>query len=361
MAVLSLKDIGDENLLKNFKEKRKIPYNKLMIRDYVIDYMENYFISMFDYKNFPASLPKEFAEKYFIYAGACATADVPADYNSGLYAGDTVFLMAQTADVPDVYGVGSKVILTSANGYNTVTDFDKCSFCWNNSAHTSLREFIMIASEAITNAFLALRSGVRYSKNHPIFKASSDKEVAALNKFWQDICNDEDSLAITSENVLEKAFSGQLDMAASSNVINLSDPTHNDKMQYLVDIIDSYMRWFYNIYGQDISGNGKRAQQTVDEVNGHTSLSFILPNDMLAHRQAWVEDMKAKGYLPDDAEIDFSAAFKVEQIKYQNEADINNDGILDNADINIEETETETETETGEKEGEADDETVNTD
>ena len=194
-----------------------------------------------------------------------------------------------------------------------------------------------------------------------IFKASSDKEVAALNKFWQDICNDEDSLAITSENVLEKAFSGQLDMAASSNVINLSDPTHNDKMQYLVDIIDSYMRWFYNIYGQDISGNGKRAQQTVDEVNGHTSLSFILPNDMLAHRQAWVEDMKAKGYLPEDAEIDFSAAFKVEQIKYQNEADINNDGILDNADINIEETETETETENSEKEGEADDETVNTD
>ena len=152
-----------------------------------------------------------------------------------------------------------------------------------------------------------------------------------------------------------------MDMAASSNVINLSDPTHNDKMQYLVDIIDSYMRWFYNIYGQDISGNGKRAQQTVDEVNGHTSLSFILPNDMLAHRQAWVKDMKAKGYLPEDAEIDFSAAFKVEQIKYQNEADINNDGILDNADINIEETETETETETSEKEGEEDNETVNTD
>ena len=202
-----------------------------------------------------------------------------------------------------------------------------------------------------------MRSGVRYSKNHPIFKASDDKEVAALNKFWQDICNDEDALAITSENVLEKAFAGQMDASASSNVINLSDPVHNDKMQYLVDIIDSYMRWFFSFYGQCIQGNGKRAQQTVDEVNGQTSLSFILPNDMLAHRKAWVEDMKAKGYLPETAEIDFSPAFKVEEVKYQKEADVDQDGDIDIETNNIEETGTDPE----KKEGAEDEETVDTD
>lgn len=328
MSVLSLKDITDQNLLKDLKARRKIPVTKLMIQDFVSDYIENYFISMFEYKNFPASLPQEFAEKYFIYQGCVATADIPETYNAGLYKGKTVFLSAQTAEEPDAYGVGSKVIITSANGYNNIVSFDDCSFGWNNSAHTSLREFIMLATNAITNAFLSLRSGVRYSKTHPIFKASDDKELEALNKFWQDICNDDDSLAITSENVLEKAFAGALP-AANSNVINLADPEHNEKLQYLVDLIDSYIRIFMSLYGQCIQGNGKRAQQTVDEVNGQTSASFILPNDMLACRRKWLEDMKAKGYVSEDAEIDFSAAFKVEQIKYQNEADADGNGELE--------------------------------
>ena len=357
MSVLSLQGCSDANILRNIKEKRKTPYSKLLIKEYCIDYMENYFCNMFQYKDFPKSLPQEFAEKYFMYQGACATARIPERYNTGMYAGDIVFLSAQPSEDPDAYGQGAKVIITSANGYNEIVSYDDCSFCWNNSAHTSLREFICIASEAITNAFLALRSGVRYSKNHPIFKASDDKEVAALNKFWQDICNDEDALAITSENVLEKAFAGQMDASASSNVINLSDPVHNDKMQYLVDIIDSYMRWFFSFYGQCIQGNGKRAQQTVDEVNGQTSLSFILPNDMLAHRKAWVEDMKAKGYLPETADIDFSPAFKVEEVKYQKEADIDGNGEIEETDINIEETGTDPE----KKEGAEDEETVDTD
>lgn len=353
MSVLSLKDLADQNLLKDLKARRKIPVTKLMIQDFVSDYIENYFISMFEYKNFPASLPQEFAEKYFIYQGCVATADIPETYNAGLYKGKTVFLSAQTTEEPDAYGVGSKVIITSANGYNDIVSFDDCSFGWNNSAHTSLREFIMLATNAITNAFLSLRSGVRYSKTHPIYKSSDDKEIAALNKFWQDICNDEESLAITSENVLEKAFAGALPASAASNVINLSDPDHNEKLQYLVDIIDSYIRIFMSLYGQCIQGNGKRAQQTVDEVNGQTSASFILPNDMLACRRRWLEDMKAKGYVSEDAEIDFSAAFKVEQIKYQNEADADGNGELETDIIETaEETITDGSTEEG---GEEDD------
>lgn len=356
MSVLSLKDLADKNLLKDLKERRKIPVTKLMINDFVADYIENYFISMFEYRNFPASLPQEFAEKYFIYQGCVATADIPEEYNKGMYAGKTVFLSAQTAEDPDAYGLGSKVIITSANGYNNIVSFDKCAFGWNNSAHTSLREFIMLATAAISNAFLSLRSGVRYSKTHPIYKASDDKEIESLNKFWQDICDDKESLAITSENILEKAFAGALPASAASNVINLSDPDHNEKLQYLVDIIDSYIRIFMSLYGQCIQGNGKRAQQTVDEVNGQTSASFILPNDMLACRRRWLEDMKKKGYVSEDAEIDFSAAFKVEQIKYQNEADANADGnidteVIETAGETVEEVE-DTETKEGADDGE---------
>jgi hypothetical protein len=36
--------------------------------------------------------------------------------------------------------------------------------------------------------------------------------------------------------------------------------------------------------------------------------------------------MKKLGLVPEDAEIDFSAAFKVEEVKYQKEADIDENG-----------------------------------
>ena len=45
MSVLSLQDCADANILKDIKARRKIPYNKLLIKEYCIDYMENYFTS----------------------------------------------------------------------------------------------------------------------------------------------------------------------------------------------------------------------------------------------------------------------------------------------------------------------------
>ena len=340
------------NILEDLKRLKKVPCTKAALMGYIIEVMENFFYSMFEYKNFPESLPKEYSERYFIWYGATATAEVPEQYNKGLYKGNVVYLHASPADEPDVYGIGSRCIVTSANGYCETKEFDDIAFGWNNSAHTNLSEFINLSASAIANALLTVRNDVIYAKNHPIYKARDDKEAAALNEYWRKVKDSDgsDDLAIASKNILDEVLEGT--PGASQNVINLSDPLTSDKLQYITKVVDDYMRWCFGLYGQTIQGNGKLAQQSVDEENGQTSTSFILPNDMLYQRRLWLDRMKAKGFVPETAEIDFSTAWKVEEVKYQKEADVDENGELEEVQPESEpETEPETQPES-EQEGE---------
>ena len=337
------------NILEDLKRLRKVPFTKLALQSYIIDIMENFFYSMFEYKDFPDSMPKEYAERYLIWYGCTAADKVPESYNKGLYKGSPVFLHAQPSEDPDVYGIGSRCIVTSANGYCETKEFDEIAFGWNNSAHTNLSEFIALSSEAIANALLTVRNDVAYAKNHPIYKARDDKEKGALNAYWKKVkdSDGQDDLAIASPNILDEVLEGQ--GTASQNVINLSDPLTSDKLQYITKVVDDYMRWCFGLYGQAIQGNGKLAQLSVDEVNGQTSTSFILPNDMLYQRRLWLKRMKAKGFVPESADIDFSTAWKVEEVKYQKEADIDDNGELEEVQTDeetAEETDKETVTET---------------
>lgn len=339
------------NILDDLKRLRKVPFTKTALKSYIIEIMENFFYSMFDYKDFPDSMPKEFAERYLIWYGAAAAGRVPDQYNKGLYKGDAVLMHAAPADEPDVYGIGSKCIVTSCNGYCDTKDYTEIAFGWNNSAHTNLSSFINLSSDAIANALLTVRNDVTYAKNHPIYKARDDKEAATLNEYWKKVKDSDgsDDLAIASKNIMDDILEGQ--SSASQNVINLSDPLTSDKLQYITKTVDDYMRWCFGLYGQTIQGNGKLAQQTVDEVNGQTSTSFILPNDMLYQRRLWVQRMKDQNLVPESADIDFSAAWKVEEVKYQKEADIDENGSIEEIQPG-EEPETQPEEEPETKEGE---------
>ena len=344
------------NILEDLKVLRKSKFNVINIQSYIIQIMENFFYSMFDYKNFPKSMPKEYAERYLIWYGEVAAGKVPEEYNKGIYKGEAVFLHSNTAGGDDgvgldIYGLGNQVIVTGCNGFNDVAGFDKYAVGFNNSAHKSLRKFIILSSEAISKALLSLRSGIDYSKNHPIYKARDDKEQAALKEYWKKVQNNDDELAIASNNIWDDLIESEGNVKIDK-VINLSDPELADKLQYIAKTVDDYLRWCCSLYGQNIQGNGKLAQQTVDEVNGQTSFSFVLPNDMLYQRKQWLERMKELNLIPTDADIDFSRAWKVEEVKYEKEADINEDGDIEEV------TETAETEEVTEKEGEEDEETV---
>ena len=326
------------DILNDIKRLRKLPFTKTALKNYIVDVMENFFYSMFDYKSFPDSMPKEYAERYLIWYGSAAADKIPETYNDGLYKGENVFLKADPSDDPDAYGLGSKVIVTSCNGYCETKSFEEVAFGWNNSAHTNLREFIALVSDALANALTSLRSGVGYSKNHPIYKARDDKEAAALNEYWKKVkdSDGDDDLAIASKNILDELEG--ITPGAAQNVINLSDPATSDKLQYVDRVVDSMIRRYFSLYGQSVQGGNKLAQESVDEVNGYTSTSFILPNDMLYQRRLWLDRMKALNLVPEEAEIDFSTAWKVEAIKYQKEADVDQNGELEEIQTETEKT-----------------------
>ena len=72
------------NILEDLKALRKSKFNVINIQSYIIQIMENFFYSMFDYKNFPKSMPKEYAERYLIWYGEVAAGKVPEEYNKGI-------------------------------------------------------------------------------------------------------------------------------------------------------------------------------------------------------------------------------------------------------------------------------------
>lgn len=352
------------NIFDDLKYMLKPKNLRLFSEKAIVRIIENFFFSMFEYKNFPDSIPRNIAERILIYNGCIAglkLSEADANrYNVGLYSGRDVVAPAQPAEDPDFYGLGSKFIVTSGNGFCKTFKPEEIAIGWNNSSFSTLKIIIYTCAHDIYNALSALRSGIRYTKQHPIYKAQDDKERAALAELWEKVDNEDEKLTITSQNILEQLLT-QGQTSEDNRRIDLTDPKLADKLQYVSKCIDDYMRWFLGLYGQTIQGNGKMAQQTVDEVNGQTSSSFILPNDMLHERKLWLERLKALEIVPEDADIDFSAAWKTEEIKYQKEADIDENGEVEELgeEAQIEEAEVSRETseevtETEEKEDKED-------
>lgn len=320
------------NIFDDLKYMAKPKNLRILSEGFIRRIIENFFFSMFKYENFPDSMPRNLCERILIYNGCIAglkLSDTDAKkYNTGLYAGNAVVAPAQPAGDPDFYGIGSNFIVTSGNGFCEEFKPDKIAIGWNNSSFSSLSLIIFNVAHDIYTALSSLRSGVRYTKQHPIYKAANDIEKAALSELWKQVQDEDEKLSITSTNILEQLLTGG-NITEESRVINLTDPKLADKIQYVSKVIDDYMRWFLGLYGQTIQGNGKLAQQTVDEVNGQTSSSFILPNDMLHERREWLERLKALEIVPEDASIDFSDAWKTEEVKYKAEADIDQNGEIE--------------------------------
>ena len=271
---------------------------------------------MFKYENLPDSIRPEYLEEFLHTDGTAVlykeeTADNMPIAASGFYAGSTDSFGL------DVYGLGKGVIATTLNGIERRLIPDKdCVVVWNNSAMMSDMHIINLAVDYLTELFTSLKSNIIYSRLKPIFRADDKTIKAAIENAFKQVADDE-PIVITSENVLAKLVEGS--SWQDVNVLNITDPENSNKLQFLVKSIDDIMRWIYGLYGQTIQGNGKMAQQTVDEVNGQTSISFIIPNNMLAERRKAIAKFnEIFGY---DVTVDFSTAWKTEETKYTAQAD----------------------------------------
>lgn len=264
---------------------------------------------MFEYEGLPESIRPEFLEQFLHQDGTAVLWQ---------HEGQWIASTGDYASTPDVYGLGEEVRAVTLNGITASLKPDKdCVVMWNNSHMLSDAPVIEFAVDYLTELFTSLKSNIIYSRLKPIFRADNDAVKAAVENAFKQV-SDNEPIVVSSDNVLAKMIEGTGNWQ-DLNVLNITDPENSTKLQYLVKCIDDVLRWLYGLYGQAIQGNGKLAQQTVDEVNGDTSISFILPNNMLKQRQKALE--KFNQLAGTNATVDFSIAWKTEETKYIAQAD----------------------------------------
>ena len=317
--------------------------NKLLKAWTIKDLFINTLASMFTYTGLPDSVPQEFIERFFIMNGSVAMWRLD-DANDEDFQ-QLIVSIGCDVERPNVYGVGRNYIASTLNGYvKKLKPGIEAAIGRNNSLYNSDMLFISQCTDLLTEMFTSLKTNILYSRLKPIFKVSSDKERAAVMEAFKNIKDDLEPIQVTSRNVLAE----ELGADETIKVLDITDVKNADKLQYIIKAIEDTLRFFYTYYGgQAIQGNGKLAQQTVDEVQGSTSVSFILPNDRLRMRRLWVE--KCNELFGLDMTVDFSEAWKVESLKYKKESDIDENGELEELERTDEQTGEQTDEQTGEQ------------
>lgn len=281
----------------------------------------NILSSMFTYDGLPESIKAEFIERFLIMNGSIAGWKYDGDDKK--FKDKLIVSIGGESEQPDVYGVGRDYIASTQNGYTKTIDRDVDGVViYNNSIYSPDIQIIDLFVDQLTEMLISLKTNILYTRNKPVFKAATDKEKRAIQEAFEKIKDDLEPVIVTSTNVME-----EIDGTESVKVLDITDVNNADKLQYIVKTIDDAFRWFFTLYGQSIQGNGKLAQQTVKEVDGSTSLSFIYPNDRLKMRQEGFD--RFNKMFGTNITVRFSDAWLTESIKYKNEADIDADQLLE--------------------------------
>ena len=182
---------------------------------------------------------------------------------------------------------------------------DDVVLCYNNSFMCPDLEIRWFA-ELLTEIDISIRVLVLNARACKVSKVSSSIEQAKLQECFNST-EDGKPHVYFSDNAVEKLLTGEDEL---NNVMDLTDATLSDKIQYLVKLKDDVERWFHTDYGHSMDTSGKLAQQSVEEINKSAGIAYITPNDMLNCRKKFVAEINETFGL--NIEVDFSESWKVE-------------------------------------------------
>lgn len=271
----------------------------------------NILMSAFRWEGLPETVRPEYIELYLNLYGQCA---ICPDKD-----GNIIVAQVNRGGAPDVYGLGTTPIIATLNGYTerydeVINDVmygrngRRGVIIYNNDVKTA-NNFMMIFTNLLTEAVTSFLSNITHSRYNPVFVASTDIVKRAIDNAMTDIIAGK-PVVIVADNILTEIEGG----ARTFETVPLTDVDKQEKIQFISKTIDDLLRWFLSFYGQAVQGNGKLAQQTVDEVNGTTSASFILPENGYRCRQKAVDLInKTFGY---NASVSYNKPWAVELEKY---------------------------------------------
>lgn len=282
---------------------------KRELTEAVRDLLADVYTSIYRWDGLPEGVRSEYIELYLAFFGS---AFVGHAWDRDLAC------MCERAGKPDVYGLGMTPILTTFDGRAMTTDPTEDDTIIINGQPAGVivygnntkepQPLIQIIASQLTEAITSLGANIIHSRYAPIYAVADDVIKRATEGAMSDIIAGKPTV-IMANNILN-----ELEGIKGLEVVNITDVDKQDKIQYISKTIDDLLRWFLSCYGQAVQGNGKMAQQTVDEVNGTTSASFILTELGYRWRQRACDTLNS--ILGWNVSISYNKPWAVESEKY---------------------------------------------
>ena len=200
---------------------------------------------------------------------------------------------------------------------------DKDIVLFYNTAYTKPDFNIYWLAKMLGETDLSIYKNIIYARYAPLLKGKSEREKVQLTEAIDKIIEGEISVFIPEDIIEDRLAGGDPNL-----VVNITDVTNSDKIQYLSHLYQDFIKRFSMDYGCPISGVEKMAQQNNAEINGDVAYSWLLPIDML--NQAKEGCKRAKELWP-ELEIDahFGTLHELMYLKFAQ------DITKDNPDMNV--------------------------
>ena len=178
---------------------------------------------------------------------------------------------------------------------------DKCFVFFNDRSHNPDINIERYA-DLMAKIDISLNANIVNSRMSPIVVANNNN---ASNQIKEILKRNHDGATevITSPGILNEG--------EELTVLNITDVNASDKIQYLSHAHDDLLRRFLNIYGLHISGTGKMAQQSIEEINGTNNVALVIPLEMKYSRQDTLDRMSE--VLGIECRVEFNEAWEREE------------------------------------------------
>ena len=197
--------------------------------------------------------------------------------------GKIVYGVLNQIGKPNEYGVTEKANISFYNGVSEeVTLYKDCVPCWNNSLHVPDYAFTRYA-KMLTEVDKSINASIINARPTKVVGVRNSKVKRAIENLFSKIRDGESQIIELGE-----LFNSEI-IGEPTTMIDFTDVSIADKIQYLSKLHDDLVRRLATLYGHPLQSTGKMAQVSTEEIQGYQTLSQILPIDKLNERNKFIK------------------------------------------------------------------------
>lgn len=220
------------------------------------------------------------------------------------------------------YGLMDEVTIFTLNGESKTFKVKDVVIMYNNASGTPEINALRYADK-LTEIDTSWDCAVKNCRYTPLVLVKNEKTKRNIESAIEQ-SNEGKPFIVSGTDLLGTDLMRPSGDSKGVEILNITDVTNSDKLQYLTHAHDDLMRTFYQNYGIDTNSTGKMAQQSTEEIEGNVGRSFIIPNDNYNWRKRALIEIEEKFGIKID--IAWGESWGIELSHYK--ADIGNNGEL---------------------------------